>query len=350
METEELSIALSPQMRLLVDQNFHQALENINTIHGPLRLVDKSKANRLAKISYDLAQLHKEAHRDELLSPLESTETDSQLDGSSNPAKQQDIQEKKSEKPTWAKIAAPKTGELEGKRISIASEHAKQRRSESMYMGRPENSAVNENEDDQQRVVNVYGLDIRTSLKDISRAIVEGPLMSLKISTNPDSTKSAAIVFLEAAHAKQFIARNDALHVVNKHGSGLYGPHAQVVLGHPYHDDEVFHYMRGRDVLRRRLTISGKGLFNSVQPIKFYLDLASVVGKEQLELVWLFNKGNGTIVLSGVREAVNLALWLRTKASGDGPYHGADVQFSHDFCELRVPLTSQIPGGGEVKI
>ena len=350
LEAEPLSIALSSQMRQMVDDNFHQALENINTIHAPLQLVDKGKANRLAKISYDLAQLHREAHRDELISSLEPTEADFQFDNPSDLAQNQDIHEKKREKPTWAKIAAPKAGELEGKQMSIAPEAVGKRRSDSLNIGSGGNTISYGGEEDQRRLVNVHGLDVKTTLKDISRKISEGPLISLNLSVNADNTKSASIVFLEVLHAKQFVARSDALRRDNRNGPGLYGQPTRVILGPPFRDDEVVYHMYGRDALRRRFTISGKGLFTNVQPTKFYLDLAAVVGKEHLELVWLFNRGNGTVVLSGVRQAVDVVVWLRKKASGDGPYQGADVQFSHDFCELRVPLVSQMSGGGEIKV
>lgn len=70
MATEVPPVVLSSEVREMINENFYQALESIRNIYAPLKLADKDKANRLAKLSNELSQLQREAHLAEIISPL----------------------------------------------------------------------------------------------------------------------------------------------------------------------------------------------------------------------------------------------------------------------------------------
>lgn len=64
----------------MINESFYQALDSIRNIYTPLKLADKEKANRLAKLSNELAQLQREAHLAELISPLSPIDTSFESD------------------------------------------------------------------------------------------------------------------------------------------------------------------------------------------------------------------------------------------------------------------------------
>ena len=380
MAMETQPVVLPDGTRRMIDESFQQALEYINKIHAPLQLADKAKANRLAKISYDLAQLHKEAHMDDTISLLAPTRSDLGLTekmspirifestaalqgnekqavlaqpshGFGNHSQEQQFEEKQ-EKPTWAEVASsgeiPKKGHNFSKsQAAVMEQHTK----EKVYKTAVWRQQWKEGEEDQRRTVEVYHLPKSYTLRHLTNKIHEGPLILIEmIDEREGNTKCAMIVFMKAEDAKSFVLKNEAIRAEMGENQSCYGPGVNVGWGNPYPKPEGVFLMEGKGGARRRLTFSGRQLFSRIRPAQFYLDIAALAEKKNIELVWLFNSGNATVVFSNIGTAVALKEWFQEKSSKPGPYQGATVTFSADLCEAHIPLVTQMPGGGAVEV
>ena len=165
----------------------------------------------------------------------------------------------------------------------------------------------NEEQGQQLRVVHVGPLPSTTHLRNVTAPIQEyGPLMSILIEKldeqhdeYPDGIAvKACIIFLHADTAWHFVeANNQAMQAT---GQSLYGPGVDVTLQGVWPLDNEIRSMQidGRE--RRRLTFSGKELFTRVPRSKFEAEIWTVAGKANVELIWLFNTGNATVVLASV--------------------------------------------------
>ena len=405
MATEIRPVVLSDEERRLIDESFHHALESINKIHGPLQLADRAKASRLAKISYDLAQLHKEAHMDDTISSSAPTRSDLGLLEKSSPtgisvsravlqgsgkeavithsshdsenhSQEQQAEEKQIEKPTWAKIAAsrevPKKGhDFSNSEIAAIEQRTKmkvepgrnhklsnseidtieQRTKKKLYISALWEQKWKEGDEEERRVVEMYQLPKSYTLRDLTRNIHEGPLIQIKMINDQGSdTKWAVIVFMKAEDARSFYLTNEAIRARMGGNQSCYGPGINAVWGNPYPVPEVVSLMEGKGGARRRLTFSGRQLFAKIRPTRFYTDIATIAGKKNIELAWLFNRGNATVVFSRIGTACAIREYFTAKASEPGPYQGITVTFSADPCEAHISLVTQMPGGGAVEV
>ena len=57
---------------------------------------------------------------------------------------------------------------------------------------------------------------------------------------------------------------------------------------------------------RRRLTFSLGGLFQRITRDEFEADIVAISGKDNLELLWLFNTGNSTCIFASVRHPMQI--------------------------------------------
>ena len=385
MATGHPAAALPVEIRCTMDDNFHNALERLSNIYDPLLRIDKAKANRLAKISHDLAQLHREAHNDEIIAPAEagfggidesSTDRASEFlksleingeppmamqrrDVAMNDNINQQVRDKvdsEGDKPTWAKIAAstpaaaPEVAHKDQDITVARSAVAGNKGTEEPYIGVLNHPTWKAGEEWERRVVEVHKLPRTTSLRQVTCKVEEGPLMHIGLQDWLDNTKSACLIFMDAGDAKRFFLRNEAIRLEMGDGQSCYGPNTPVLWGNPYPDTGDVARMCERGGVRRRLTFSGKGLFARIPPVKFYQDVADAGGKANIELVWLFNKGNATVVFNDIRMSMNVLNAFQEKAKCQGPYEGVKVSFSSDLCESHVALVTQLPWGGEVKV
>lgn len=490
MATEVPPVVLSSEVREMINENFYQALESISNIYTPLKLADKDTANRLAKLSNELAQIQREAYHADIISPLSPIEADVGIDalpgrgrdpessaapqaseaepdiirplditidctrdqnavietarivvspptpkataeqrvteqnadsmdhteiqktekgqgetptskefaggrigagegkgkqlaiadepapsgikgvekGSMEVPAQQNpntavdqtqsrkVQKAKDNKPDWAKTAwarfAAEGSEEEGKQVPTDEKPAasQDKGLEEGNASVPEDSTLNESTTKVLRGVQVLGLPKTWTLRDVTREVTEGPLMHVSLHDAPNDTKYAYLIFLKAEAAMKFVKKSAEIMLRMGARQSCYGPGVSVDFGVALADNECVPQMFGRGAVRRRLTFSRKGLFTKVAPSKFYHDVADVVGGRNIELVWLFNAGNGTVVFGNIAHAAEALEWFRAKASHAGPYSGVAVSYSPDPCEAVLPLVSQMPGGGEVRM
>lgn len=139
----------------------------------------------------------------------------------------------------------------------------------------------------------------KKSLSDITEKIDQGPLFSIAHS-QPDN--AVCIIFQHAHHARGFLESN-ARHA-RVYGQSLFGPEYEVLEGQPYPATEDIRRMDTKNE-RRRLTFARSRLFaNGVTEARFKNDIFGMVGEGNVEIVWLFNSGNGKtgIVLCFTRE------------------------------------------------
>jgi hypothetical protein len=130
----------------------------------------------------------------------------------------------------------------------------------------------------------------KKSLSDITGKIDQGPLLSIAHS-QPDN--AVCIIFQHAHHARAFIEANTRY--TKMYGESMIGPGFEILEGQAYPaTDDIKRMELGTE--RRRLTFARGRLFtNGMTEARFKSDIFSMVGEGNVELVWLFNSGNGNI-------------------------------------------------------
>ncbi|MCJ1378845.1 hypothetical protein MMC17_001944 [Xylographa soralifera] len=150
----------------------------------------------------------------------------------------------------------------------------------------------------QGRVVYIRGCKKGTQLKDITAHITEGAVMSIFIEEDPSYPPlSACIIFMDYEHAAEFMGKN--AREIGRSGKALCGK--EIVPGGPWAEDDEIRSMAPPRRERRRLTFSCSGLFQRISRDQFKADIEAIAGAAQVELIWLFNVGNATVVFASVR-------------------------------------------------
>jgi len=129
----------------------------------------------------------------------------------------------------------------------------------------------------------------KKSLGDITGKIDQGPLLSI---AHSQSDNAVCVIFQHAHHARAFMEANTRYTKV--YGESLIGPDCEILEGQAYPATEDIKRMEiGSE--RRRLTFARGRLFtNGMTEARFKSDIFNMVGEGNVELVWLFNSGNGT--------------------------------------------------------
>ena len=212
--------------------------------------------------------------------------------------------------------------------------------------------AVNPNTNEpilrQQRVVWIRGCSKDTTLRFISEQIHEGALLSLLFDVDPinpedANSRAACVIFHQAKEALRFIQANQVM--VNMKGHCRYGPRYSIEPGLPWPADDQIRWMDSPRRQRRRITISGARLFGRVSRYRFAADVRKVAGEHNVELIWLYNMGNATIVLASVKVARAVRDYFLDRAKGGPPYEGVAITFSSDPCEAPLNFRTQLKDG-----
>ncbi len=189
---------------------------------------------------------------------------------------------KKIKSGSWASVAA--TATYEGNRI------VKFRPTDGITRTMTEESTIPVRPQDARVVwIKPWNLD-KKSLGEITEKIEQGPLFSIAHS-QPDN--AVCVIFQHTYHARAFLEAN--IRYSRTYGQGLFGPGCEVLEGQAYPATEDIRRMETRSE-RRRLTFARGRLFtNGMTEARFKNDIFAMVGEGNVELVWLFNSGNGTI-------------------------------------------------------
>ena len=181
---------------------------------------------------------------------------------------------------SWAAVAATPTGD--GNRV------VKFRPSDALKRHVVEDTTLVD--PSLMRVVWVKHWDVsKRPLSSLTEYIDQGPLLSMAYS---ERDKAVCIIFMHAHHARSFLQASASC--VGKYGQSIFGGDVEVLEGQPYPNDDAIQRMENPWNERRRLTFARQKLFaEGTTEEQFKKDIFAIVGEHNVELVWLFNSGNG---------------------------------------------------------
>ena len=144
--------------------------------------------------------------------------------------------------------------------------------------------------DEDARVIWVQGWEPTHSLAAVTERVSQGPLLSMVYS---EEYGAICLIFQDAESARQLLTQ-DAYHQETD-GYSIFGRGCTLVPGLGYPEDEDIRRMSPPINERRRLTFARSQLFaHGMTEDHFKKDIYRLVGEGNVELVWLFNTGNGT--------------------------------------------------------
>lgn len=248
---------------------------------------------------------------------------------------------------SWTEVAAKGNGKSKSR--------TSQQRAGSNTQGSSGSQAgpvISESAASKERFVVVRGCKVGTGLHDITRQISEGPLMSISIGRDlVHPGLIAGIIFLHAEHARSFLLRNKEF--AKENGRDLFGAGVSVGPGPLWPEDDELRAMMGVTLLgrpRRRLIFSGAGLFRRVDGAAFRKDLTAICRDDNIELIWLYNQGNATVVFANTMSARAVLTELKNTALYGRRYMGVSISFATDPCEKALNLVTNVPGLAAVKL
>ncbi|KIX04473.1 uncharacterized protein Z518_05343 [Rhinocladiella mackenziei CBS 650.93] len=196
--------------------------------------------------------------------------------------------------------------------------------------------------DEDFRCVWIYGWSKDKPLSMVTERISSGAIFSM---VYVSEYEAVCVIFQHASAAMVLV--DDNSRSLRDGGLGLFGQGNQVKFGEAYPENANLQRMAPPINERRRLTFARQQLFtNGMSEERFKRDLIELVGRHNIELVWLFNTGNATVVFSStVIARIVRDDFLRRSRNG-GPYQDIQIGFSHDPCERPMNLITQIPYTG----
>ena len=149
------------------------------------------------------------------------------------------------------------------------------------------------------RVVWIQGWIQGRPLGQISEYLTQGPICSMAYSPEHEAV---CIVFQHATSAQALLEAN-ALYERDE-GVCLFGRGCGLMPGQAYPMNDDLRRMDAPVHERRRLTFARSQLFaHGMTETLFRNDIYELVGEGNVELVWLFNTGNGKVHYNGVNFA-----------------------------------------------
>ncbi|OAP56256.1 hypothetical protein AYL99_09435 [Fonsecaea erecta] len=192
------------------------------------------------------------------------------------------------------------------------------------------------------RCIWIYGWSKDKPLSMVTERISTGAIFSMAY---VEQYEAVCVIFQYAGAAMVFM--NEEAEAVHDYGCGLFGKGHDVKYGEPYLENDDLARMQPPSNERRRLTFARQQLFtNGLTEERFRRDLTELVGRHNVELVWLFNTGNATAVFSSTVIARIVRDEFLRRSRRPGPYQEVQVGFSHDPCERPMNLITQIPYPG----
>ncbi|TVY90684.1 hypothetical protein LAWI1_G004969 [Lachnellula willkommii] len=205
---------------------------------------------------------------------------------------------------------------------------------------------------DQARVVFLLDMPRHLTLQEVSDAVIEGPLRSITFSTDQSNGKPyVGIVFQYAQDSESFYQ------VLCKERTdkrpGRFKFLVEAIRGDPFPMDDNIKAMGSPTYATRRLTMVKSRLFFMVneRSLRQFCEKYAGVGPDMIQLVWIYNGGNATIVFADVGEAIKVKSKLDDYSMGIGvpdrqavaTWAGLQTTFSKDPCvaplELKTAMT-----------
>ncbi|KZF24451.1 hypothetical protein L228DRAFT_245382 [Xylona heveae TC161] len=199
---------------------------------------------------------------------------------------------------------------------------------------------------EQGRVVWLVNCPEKMTLREVSKKIIEGALMSVVFVDDHDEIcpgRAACVIFQKAEAAQEFYEANRA--VPPEGQTSKYGKGVRVEMGGNFPADEDIQSMNMfPNGARRRLTFVRSQLFVGLSRARFERDIKAIAGADNVELIHIYNTGNATVVLASVKVAKALLKHFQMYAARDGPYKDVEVSYSKDPCEAEMRLISAFMG------
>ncbi|KAJ9645457.1 hypothetical protein H2204_001036 [Knufia peltigerae] len=197
--------------------------------------------------------------------------------------------------------------------------------------------------DEDYRCVWIYGWSKNRPLKDATQRVSYGAIFSMVYVEQHNAT---CVIFQYASSAIALVDEDS--YARRDHGEGLFGPGTEIKMGEAYPENDELQRMSAPINERRRLTFARQQLFtNGMNQVRFMKDLSDIVGEHNIELVWLFNTGNATVVFAATAIARIIRDEFIKRSRKPGPYQEVQIGFSHDPCERPLNLITQIPCPGD---
>jgi hypothetical protein len=216
---------------------------------------------------------------------------------------------------------------------------------------RTERAIVHESQSEQMRVVFLLNLPHNLTMKDISDGVKEGPLVQIAFGTDEETqARYCGVVFQYARDAEMF-------HQVLQKERAESRPDRfrftmDAVRGEAFPADETIKAMNDPKInATRRLTMVKKGFFFVLNQRRLENLCNKTVGEENVQLVWLYNGGNATVVFSNVASSMKMKAELDRLTAGAGAglpggqpavWVGLQTTYSKDPCHIPLILTSVI--------
>ncbi|KAH7403250.1 hypothetical protein BKA64DRAFT_641251 [Cadophora sp. MPI-SDFR-AT-0126] len=193
---------------------------------------------------------------------------------------------------------------------------------------------------EQHRLIFLLNLPNNISLQDITQAVTEGPLVRIQFGyDNDNNARFVGIIFQYAAHANAFY--NVLIKEREKSRPERFRFIVDVVRGEPIAADDIIRSMSEHPWATRRLTIV-KGKFFFMFGERQLKDLCcKIAGEDNVQLVWLYNGGNATVVFADVESAIKVKRVLDKRANANHygaqgaesvVWKGLQTTFSKDPC------------------
>ncbi|TVY34571.1 hypothetical protein LSUB1_G008006 [Lachnellula subtilissima] len=205
---------------------------------------------------------------------------------------------------------------------------------------------------DQARVVFLLDMPRLLTLQEVSDAVIEGPLRSITFSTDESNGKPyVGIIFQYAQDSESFYQVLCKERADSRPGRFKFVVDA--IRGDPFPMDANIKAMGSPTYATRRLTMVKSRFFFMVneRSLRQFCEKYAGVGPDMIQLVWIYNGGNATIVFADVGEAIKVKSKLDDYSMGIGvldrqaeaTWAGLQTTFSKDPCvaplELKTAMT-----------
>lgn len=194
--------------------------------------------------------------------------------------------------------------------------------------------------EEQKRVILLLNLPNNIHLRDVSDAVREGPLVKIVFGQNDDDkTRYAGIIFQNAGDATRFfevlqkerrLSRPDRFRFI-----------VDAVIGDPFPVNDDIKAMSYPTNASRRLTIVKARFFFMFKEEHLKRLCEKLVGPDNIQLIWLYNGGNATVVFADVASAIKVKKELDRRAAMAGKdageseiWSGLHTTFSKDPCVI----------------
>lgn len=202
---------------------------------------------------------------------------------------------------------------------------------------------------DQMRVVFILDIPFNLTYDDVSHAVQEGPLRSIHFGLDEEkNSRFTAIVFQHAKDASLFVKALQKERVDSRPERFRWV--VEVARGEePFPLDDVLRAMQPPTLATRRLTLVKASLFFMVGERQLRARIERIVGEGTIQLIWLYNGGNATIVFSDVSSAIAVKdefdRYSATAGKPDGApqaWAGLQTTFSKDPCVQPLDLKTAL--------